>query len=254
MREDPSVQADLVVLFEPRAWQNLAFERWVRSDRRGVVSVVTGGGKTRLAEMCVADFLGDGFMGRVIIVVPTIALVDQWAVSLQEDLGLHSSRIGLFAEGKTPAEPTPISVLTLVSAREHAPGLASHGPTMLIVDECHRIGSPVNALALDATYTATLGLSATPERDFDDGFEDLVAPALGEVFFRYGYTEARADGVIAPFDLINVRVPLLPTRRKNTPTFPGASAASTPSTSAARTSRHGSGGCSRIGRASLQTR
>jgi len=90
--------------------------------------------------------------------------------------------------------------------------LAAEGPgkQMLIVDECHRAGAPTNALALRGDYAATLGLSATPIREFDSGFEDYVAPALGEVIYEYSYADALEDEVITPFRLRNVRVPLAP--------------------------------------------
>src|SRR4029077_6010264 len=59
-------------------------------------------------------------------------------------------------------------------------------------------------------HRAALGLSATPERDYDEGLEQYVVPALGEIIFRYTYEDARLDGVISPFDLVNVGVELLP--------------------------------------------
>ena len=77
---------------------------------------------------------------------------------------------------------------------------------MLVVDECHRAGSPENARALLGEYDATLGLSATPEREGDEGFDELISPALGSIIFRYGYPEARADGVIVDFDLVNINI------------------------------------------------
>jgi superfamily II DNA or RNA helicase len=56
-------------------------------------------------------------------------------------------------------------------------------------------------LQVDAGYR--LGLSATPVRDFDDGFERWVKPALGPIIYEYGYAEALADGVITPLALHN---------------------------------------------------
>ncbi len=53
-------------------------------------------------------------------------------------------------------------------------------------------------MALDAPYAATLGLSATPERNHDDGIERYVVPALGPVIYEYVQDEAITDGVIAP--------------------------------------------------------
>ena len=57
-------------------------------------------------------------------------------------------------------------------------------------------------------HLATLGLSATPEGTYDDSFEARVAPQLGTVIYRYDYESASKDGIIVPFSLINVRVPL----------------------------------------------
>jgi superfamily II DNA or RNA helicase len=79
---------------------------------------------------------------------------------------------------------------------------------MLIVDECHRAGSPENARALQGDFVATLGLSATPEREYDEGFSEIIEPALGPVIYRYGYVEAADDDVIVDFDLINIEVPM----------------------------------------------
>ena len=60
-------------------------------------------------------------------------------------------------------------------------------------------------------FTTTYGLSviSTPQREYDKGFEDHVVPVLGPVIFEYDYARAYKDGVVAPFDLVNVRVDLL---------------------------------------------
>jgi superfamily II DNA or RNA helicase len=92
--------------------------------------------------------------------------------------------------------------------------LATGQECLLIVDECHRAGSAINAKALRGEYRAALGLSATPVRDYDDGFAELVAPVLGPVIFEYNYASARRDGIVSPFNLTNVRVPLLPHEQK----------------------------------------
>lgn len=94
------------------------------------------------------------------------------------------------------------------TARTAAPTIATDRPTFLIVDECHRAASMHNAQSLRGDHVATLGLSATPDRDFDDLFAETVVPVLGPVIYRYDYSEALADGVITPFELTNIRVPL----------------------------------------------
>jgi superfamily II DNA or RNA helicase len=57
-------------------------------------------------------------------------------------------------------------------------------------------------------------MSATPEREYDEWMEEHVEPLLGGMIFRYGYEDARRDGVISAFDLYNVEVPLRPGEAK----------------------------------------
>ena len=196
----------------PREWQIAALRAWHANSSRGTVAVVTGAGKTIFAEMCMLRILDEAPRSRFVIVVPTLALIDQWALSLREDLGVAGDEIAVFAEGNLPS-PARVNLMTMVSARAHAPRLTDGGPTMLIVDECHRIASEENSRALDADYSAALGLSATPEREYDEAFETIVAPTLGPIIFRYAYPDALRDSVISPFRLVNVRVSMMDDER-----------------------------------------
>jgi superfamily II DNA or RNA helicase len=172
---------------------------------------VTGGGKTLFAEMCMMAFRGRFPDGRFIIVVPTTALLDQWYVSLVEDLHASAKEIGCYSSrDMRPDEPKRINIVVINSARQLAAQLSStSADSFLIVDECHRAGSVMNALALEGRYSATLGLSATPEREYDDGFEERVAPVLGQIIYEYDYRQAFHDKVISPFELVNIRVEML---------------------------------------------
>jgi superfamily II DNA or RNA helicase len=173
------------------------------------MDVVTGAGKTILAEMCILSLKKEHPDLVVIVVVPTLALIDQWYVSLTHELNVSQADIAIYSGEGKPSEVGAINLLTINTAREWVSRIASVSPkTFLIADECHRYASPMNAKALASEHFATLGLSATPERDYDEGLTDVLIPALGEVIVEYDYNQARADGVIAPFDLINVQVPL----------------------------------------------
>lgn len=180
----------------------------------GVVQVVTGGGKTTFAQLCMDALRRTEPDLRFTIIVPTQALLDQWYVALLEDLGLTESDIGLFS-GRGKSNARLVNLMVVNTARTYAPRLAAAHPCMLVVDECHHVGSESNALALAGPYRATLGMSATPEREFDEGFVERIAPALGTVVYRYDLNQAREDGVVSPFDLVNVRIDLLPAERKN---------------------------------------
>jgi superfamily II DNA or RNA helicase len=162
------------------------------------------------AELCILDFIAEVAGGQIVVIVPTVALLDQWYIDLQEDLGVSAKDIAAFAGGRRSEQAAAINLLVLNTARHEAPKLAAAAPTLLIIDECHRAASPENAKALAGEYVASLGLSATPERDYDEGLAEVLEPALGKQFFEYGYDQASADGVISDFVLVNVAIPLLP--------------------------------------------
>jgi superfamily II DNA or RNA helicase len=192
-----------------REWQREAVSLWSRSFR-GIVKVVTGAGKTIFAQQCMCLFHEKYRDGKSIIIVPTIALLDQWFVSLLEDLNVAESEIACFSGQDKASRLRKVNIFVINTARKISQYIRPDDQTLLIVDECHRAGSLVNSLALRAPHKATLGLSATPERSFDKGFEELLVPSLGEIIFTYDYAAAHRDKVIVPFELINIRVEMLP--------------------------------------------
>jgi superfamily II DNA or RNA helicase len=205
----PKKPDDWQLRLKPRDWQDDALARWSK-DKRGVVSVVTGGGKTIFAFLCIQSFLSECPDGRVIVLVPTVTLLDQWYISLQSDFGVSKEDLASFSGEEKAAGPARVNLIVINSARTMAKSLGASVPRFLIVDECHRAGSPENAKALEGTFQAALGLSATPQREYDEGFNQYVVPALGPVIFEYDYVQAARDKVITPFDLVNVQIDFLP--------------------------------------------
>lgn len=86
-------------------------------------------------------------------------------------------------------------------------------PYFLIVDECHKAASEKFRSALDGSPIAALGLSATPERPYDEGLDEVLIPKLGDIIYRYNYKDALRDKVIVPFQLKNVVFELEPDRQ-----------------------------------------
>lgn len=193
-------------MLTPRRWQVEAMDRWMRR-RRGVVSVVTGAGKTALAILICQRIWDRNPEQRVVIIVPTLALLDQWAVAIDTELLLASEDVALFSGEGRASSPARINVAVINTARA-LPRDFFGRDVLLIVDECHRAGSPENSRALRVDAVASLGLSATPIRDLDDGFETYVAPALGPIIYEYGYVDAKRDGILSDFALHHFRIPL----------------------------------------------
>ena len=189
----------------PRRWQAEAVEAWAR-EKRGIARVVTGGGKTVFAYLCLERFFAEYSEGRALIVVPTIALLDQWYVDICDATDLDESDVECYSGNQRPENPARINILVLNTARGLSHELSLSGPTILIVDECHRAGARENSRALHGFHEATLGLSATPERESDNGFESHIVPALGPIIYSYDYPQAKADNIIVDFNLINIEI------------------------------------------------
>jgi len=171
------------------------------------MEVATGGGKTTLALAAFSSLLEIDSTYRCLVVVPTTALLDQWFIAFQDDLGLAPEDIKLLTSADL--EPTGVANIVIINTARAIERVSPERPLMFVVDECHRAGSPENAKALRVEADAYLGLSATPHRDYDDGFEQYVEPVLGKILVTYSIADALHDGVLAPLTLTYLRVPLL---------------------------------------------
>jgi superfamily II DNA or RNA helicase len=181
-----------------RAWQQEAIAVWEAHGHRGIVGAVTGGGKTIFALACIQQVKPE----TTLIVVPTLALLDQWRDEVAEFFDLESDEINVIARRKRIMRGT-INIGVLNSASKLKPSWSERG-AMLVIDECHKVASDNFGAVLDLPATFRLGLSATPERPYDEGLKERLIPALGEVIFQYSYRDALRDGVIVPFTLQNV--------------------------------------------------
>ena len=196
-----------------REWQLEAAARWSAAGGRGIVRVVTGAGKTVFGLHIASGLIRAKNAERILVIVPSLVLLDQWKVAFQQDLGVDPGDIACFGTGFPKNQGSRrVNLAVINTAREIAPSLVHPEPArwLLVADECHRYGSGVNSQALKLPYGYTLGLSATPEREFDEGFERHLEPNLGPVVFEYDYAMARKDEVITPFRLLNYRIPLMP--------------------------------------------
>jgi superfamily II DNA or RNA helicase len=193
--------------FELRAWQKEALALWNAAGHRGIIEVVTGGGKTIFGLFCVKELNVD----TVLIVVPTVALLDQWWEEAASFFDISLDEINVVTSSGRVRGGT-INLAVLNSASKLNLG-KTNKPYFLIVDECHKAASKKFRAALDGAPVATLGLSATPERPYDEGLEEVLVPKLGGIIYRYTYKDALRDKVIVPFELRNVVFELEPERQ-----------------------------------------
>lgn len=79
--------------------------------------MVTAGGKTTFAEMCILEARKRWPDLRFNILVPTIALLDQWYVGLQEELRVPSDEISVHYGQYHSLESKSINLYVLPSSQ-----------------------------------------------------------------------------------------------------------------------------------------
>ena len=196
----------MVTFLKLREWQEKAFPLWWEK-KRGIIKVVTGGGKTFFAIHCLKKYLENDPQKSILIVVPSIALLDQWYDSLSQNF--DDKEISLNGGGEQTKIITKICISTIDSLKNII-SLIDAENSLLIVDECHKIGTEKRGEMLTNAWHATLGLSATPERDYDDNFYIIIKKILGDIIFDYDYIDDREDEVIVNFKLLYGYAALLP--------------------------------------------
>jgi superfamily II DNA or RNA helicase len=192
--------------------QREALEKFL-AERRGILEMATGTGKTRTALTVLRRLIASGAVRTAIIAADGTDLLDQWSGDIASVLaggyprfrqlrhyGGHHDRSEYLVD--------PLNTVLLCSrlalqdvlkrmessAMEHA---------LMIHDEVHRFGSASHVRELDGLADAMpwrLGLSATPDREYDQVGNAFIEKNVGPVIFRYPLDRAIADGVLCGFD------------------------------------------------------
>ena len=206
------------------AWQTECIERWFRSDHRGTVKVVTGGGKTLLG-LAIAERLQNEVNRRLrmAVVVPTVVLMHQWYDELIERGNLPAHTIGRLGGGyRDDFKDRRVLIAVLASAHKQLPTLvrsARNGRRLLLIaDECHRAGATEMSRVFRTQRAYSLGLSATPERDEDEdegdvdaGYEaSVLGQELGPIIYDFNLKQALELGVVPRFTIRHYGLPLVP--------------------------------------------
>jgi superfamily II DNA or RNA helicase len=196
-----------------REYQLEAVENWVAHNNRGVISFATGGGKTLTAIEVIRRWASLG--GSTLVLVPTGILASQWIKELISELPTATilradsrSRspwkklINTFLSGSESAAPRVVVGTYKTAAGKAFRSLVGGGRKLLVIgDEVHRFGAPdTRKIAEHLSSGATLGLSATPLRSFDDeGTEAIFGYFGSQLSPIYSLTDAIADGNLVPY-------------------------------------------------------
>ena len=181
--------------FEPFPHQAEALQAWVAAQKRGIVELPTGAGKTFLAVLAIVE------VGRpTLVVVPTIDLMVQWKRVLAEHLGVP---VGLVGGGEKDLQA--ITVTTYDSAQIQTEFWGNRFG-LLVCDECHHLPAPAYRFIAEGSLAPfRLGLTATLERA--DGGEAVAEMLLGPRVYRASIESLEGD-YLAPYEVRTVPVSL----------------------------------------------
>jgi DNA phosphorothioation system restriction enzyme len=198
---------------EPREYQHDAVRAWSKNGGRGIFNMATGTGKTVTALLTAtqaAETLDEIF---VVVAVPYQHLVDQWGESVQ-DFGIDPVRVyesrkkweellqRQLNEFQSGARDAVVAVVTHTTfASEHFQRLLSrtNSKTLLVADEMHHLGAPHLREAFPEHVPLRLGLSATPERWYDDEGTEALETYFGGIVYEYGLERAIDNGALCPY-------------------------------------------------------
>lgn len=207
----------------PRDYQKTAFENWKNNGQKGLFAMATGTGKTITSLNCLFEIYQRKGYYKAIILVPTITLVNQWEQECRKFQFANITKVYsknpiwrdeveriLFNEKyKTEREPevSYIIISTYASYSREKVFNVLNGfdkkRLLLIADECHNMGSGSLVKRLkEIPYLRRIGLSATPERQFDDEGNKKLNKFFGsEEHYTYEYSmeEAIRNGVLCKY-------------------------------------------------------
>jgi superfamily II DNA or RNA helicase len=167
----------------PKEYQTVAFKNWADSGYVGFFEMATGTGKTIAALNCALELFKIEKKYQLLILVPTITLADQWK---EEAESFNFSNIIIanskhkdwveqtlrelnkgFIQDFSYCIITTYQTFNMDKFQSIINRLESS--TILIADEAHNLGTARAQSNYPCKFTKRIGLSATPERHFDNG-------------------------------------------------------------------------------------
>lgn len=185
------------------------------NEGNGILEMATGTGKTRTALKILKSLVEDKKVLGAVITTDGVDLLDQWRKEVDGwNIHLANPFTVLRHYHKhhdcTEFALNPNNRIIILSRgvlKQLFKLLAPEKRRNLIIihDEVHGLGSPDNYKSLEGEHQSfgyRLGLSATPEREYDEKGSLFVESEVGPVIFNFGLQEAIERGILCEFDYI----------------------------------------------------
>jgi superfamily II DNA or RNA helicase len=173
------------------SWQRGALDSLKTNNYKGIINASTGVGKTRTALEAFKVL-----RCKTLIIVPTVALLDQWLKELR-NIGVKEDDLGAYYGVVKNMNKVTVAVINSVFDMKDLDKEYS----LLILDEVHRYGADsFQRLLLNNSFKYIIGLTATLNRG--DGNHELLLQKVGSVVFTYTTNDAVNDGLLNQFTIV----------------------------------------------------
>ncbi len=213
---------------EEREIQKNAYAAWLENNMQGIFAMATGAGKTVTALNCILKRYHENGFYKVIIVVPTQALAMQWeqevkSFNFQNIVSTYTEKEwksilnryttkSIFDKKKNIVLITTYATFNRKDIQIFLNDTQGIDSFIYIADEAHNIGSTNTLKYLPEKILQRIGLSATPERIYDD----VGSKKLYQFFnsyppqytYRYTMKQAIEDKILCHYDYYPIFVEL----------------------------------------------
>ncbi|MDW4224130.1 DEAD/DEAH box helicase family protein [Staphylococcus saprophyticus] len=200
---------------EPRKYQKEAINSWETAGYKGILEMATATGKTITSLLAAKSYNETVKTCVTVIVVPFQHLVNQWEKDINfilrtdvvKCMGSQSSWINKTKEMVQEYNLGLIDQFTVVTTYKTATSAhfknlfrKLNDSAMLITDECHYITFKGFKDFPFEKFDARLGLSATPDRWWDEEGTAYMKNSVGEVVYEYTLDQAISNEKLTKYD------------------------------------------------------
>ena len=195
--------------------QDIAVKTFLEKEH-GILAMATGTGKTVTAMKIINKLFDSGEIRRVVITMYGNDLLDQWAIQIRENyknkqINYHYASQKMMKDFVMHPDDSVLilsrdarNLSKLLDLFDRLPG-DYRNDTLFVFDEVHGAGSNTfveNLSGRLSPYRYRLGLSATPEREYDEAGNDFLLNEIGEVIFEFTLQDVIQKGILCEFNYI----------------------------------------------------
>jgi len=209
-RKLSSVEIDAKIagrFYQSRAIRRIAEAFEKDRQRKALLVMATGSGKTRTVIALVDQLMRANWVKRALFLADRVALVNQAVRAFKEHMP-HAAPVDLVADKETEGRIYVSTYPTMMGLIDETPdGVRRFGPghfDLVVIDEAHRSVYRKYRAIFDYFDSLLVGLTATPRDEIDRDTYSLFALERGVPTDAYDLDEAVNDGFLTPPRAVSV--------------------------------------------------